>query len=123
MNCPLCAKHHYEILKRKTSTGAYVNKSYDYIKTGAKQAWVKFLCHHCHFVWTMHFNFGRKEVVEMLQDGGKIRAIKMYRMATGEGLYESKKYIDEIADEIGYKYHATVEGVATSRSRSEENIT
>ena len=32
--------------------------------------------------------------------GEKIRAIKMYRAATGEGLKESKDFIDALEDEL-----------------------
>jgi ribosomal protein L7/L12 len=70
-------------------------------------------------VFVLHFLYGRKEIISMLEDGGKIRAIRMYRLATGEGLMESKKHIDEIENEMKNLYTTTEEGL----SFSEENIT
>ena len=124
MRCPTCYHDHVEILKRKLATGGHFAKDYNHVSGEVKQCWLKCLCHRCHFVWSTHFLYGRKEIIAMLEDGGKIRAIKMYRLATGEGLYESKKVVDEIADEIGYVYSTpALMGVATSKSKSEENIT
>lgn len=116
MRCIVCSNHHVELLRRTNSDSAH-NQS--------PQAWLKYLCHKCHFVWTVHFLYGRKEIIGLLEDSGKIQAIRMYRMATGTGLYESKAVVDEIAEEINYTYSTTVEGIAKSKSisRSEENIT
>lgn len=114
MRCPTCYHDHVELLRRTNSDSAHGQ---------SPQVWLKYLCHRCHFVWVAHFLYGRKEIIAMLEDGGKIRAIRMYRMATGAGLYESKAVVDEIAEEINYVYSTTVEGIATAKSKSEENIT
>ena len=109
MKCPVCVNNHVELLRRTNSDSTHGQSS---------QVWLKYLCHNCHFVWVVHFLYGRKEIIALLDDGGKIRAIRMYRIATGEGLMESKKHIDKIEHEMKNLYTTTEEGL----SFSEENI-
>ena len=102
MRCPTCVYHNVEILRRTNADSAH-NQS--------AQVWLKYLCHRCHMVFVVHFLYGRKEIISMLEDGGKIRAIRMHRLATGEGLMESKHHIDKIENEMKHTY------------TTEENIT
>jgi ribosomal protein L7/L12 len=39
------------------------------------------------------------ELKSLLAEGKKIRAVKRYRMVTGHGLLESKKYVDSLRKE------------------------
>ena len=91
-----------ELLRRTNSDSAH-NQS--------EQAWLKFLCHKCHTVFVIHFLYGRKEISQLLDDGGKIAAVRLRRLATGEGLYEAKHYVDKIEEEKKHTY------------TTEENIT
>jgi len=59
----------------------------------------------------IHFLYGRKEISQLLDDGGKIVAVRLRRLATGEGLYEAKHYVDKIEEEKKHTY------------TTEENIT
>ncbi|WP_342043563.1 ribosomal protein L7/L12 [Bacillus sp. OTU2372] len=39
------------------------------------------------------------ELMSLIADGKKIKAIKRYRMVTGHGLKESKEYVDSLTSE------------------------
>lgn len=41
----------------------------------------------------------KDELTKLISDGRKVEAIKRYRIATGIGLIEAKKYIDSLSDE------------------------
>ena len=111
MRCPVCVNNHVELTGRKTAKNGHYIKDYQHVGGEVRQAWLKYLCHNCHFNWVLHLNYGRKMIVQMLQDGGKIRAIRFYRIATGEGLYEARKYVEEIENKMNHTYS------------TEENIT
>lgn len=40
------------------------------------------------------------ELNELIIEGQKVKAVKLYRMTTGAGLKESKEYIDALADKL-----------------------
>lgn len=40
------------------------------------------------------------ELNKLIIEGKKVKAVKLYRMATGAGLKESKEYIDALADKL-----------------------
>ncbi|MDT8719186.1 ribosomal protein L7/L12 [Clostridium sp. 19966] len=39
----------------------------------------------------------RNELLSLISEGNKIKAIKKYRMITGLGLKESKEYVDQLS--------------------------
>ena len=45
---------------------------------------------------------GQEEVLELLQQGQKIQAIKLYREITGVGLKEAKDEVEEMARQRGF---------------------
>jgi uncharacterized Zn finger protein (UPF0148 family) len=42
----------------------------------------------------------KSEVAQLIREGQLIQAIKVYRVATGEGLLESKNAVEKIRDEL-----------------------
>jgi len=40
------------------------------------------------------------EIIKLIEDGKKIKAIKIYRQTTGLGLKESKEYIDMLSKKL-----------------------
>lgn len=42
----------------------------------------------------------RREILELLADGKKIGAIKVYRDATGAGLREAKGFVEDLIDQL-----------------------
>ena len=49
------------------------------------------------------------KIFEALMNGRKIEAIKQYREATGEGLKDAKKAIEEITSSLGKKHPELLE--------------
>jgi hypothetical protein len=53
-----------------------------------------------------HTSSKDKEILELCQQGKKIEAIKIYKEATGNGLKESKEYVEKLASDHGIGFPA-----------------
>ena len=69
---------------------------------GRIEAKVDLLLQQAHVKFDPYANLQR-EIVEAVQKGRKIEAIKLYRQATGVGLKDAKDYIEEVQRRAGMR--------------------